>query len=95
MEINMDFFFFSNLARMLIKKIVASYDIACQWSRNFYNRMATSFPESWVVNRNAVNIHFLIPKFHLPAHIKKCHQDYSFNYAPGIGCTDGEAPECG
>ena len=57
--------------------------------------MAASFPESWVVNRNAVNIRFLVPKFHLPAHIEKCHQDYSFNYAPGIGRTDGEAPEHG
>lgn len=91
----MDFFFFSSLARTSIKKIVASYDIACQWSCNFYNRMATSFPESWVVNRNAVNIRFLVPKFHLPAHIEKCHQDYSFNYAPGVGRTNGEAPECG
>ena len=55
----------------------------------------TSFPESWVVNRNAVNIRFLVPMFHLPAHIEKCHQDYSFNYAPGVGRTDGEAPEHG
>ena len=91
----MDFFFFSSLARTSIKKIVASYDIACQWSRNFHRRMAASFPESWVVNRNAVDIRFLVPKFHLPAHIEKCHQDYSFNYAPGVGRTDGEAPERG
>ena len=91
----MDFFFFSSLARTAIKKIVASYDIACQWSRNFQRRMMAYFPESWAINRNAVDIRFLIPKFHLPAHVERCHQEYSFNYMPGVGRTDGEAPERG
>ena len=38
---------------------------------------------------------FLIPKFHLPAHILKCRADYSFNLTPCVGRTDGEAPKCG
>jgi hypothetical protein len=38
---------------------------------------------------------YLVPKFHLPAHILKCQVDYSFNLVPGVGQTDGEAPERG
>ncbi|KAJ7880547.1 hypothetical protein B0H14DRAFT_3767250 [Mycena olivaceomarginata] len=36
---------------------------------------------------------FLVPKFHLPAHIEQCNIDFSFNLTPGVGRTDGEAPE--
>ena len=93
--INMDFFFFSTLSHIVLRLLVVSYDIACQWSRNFHTRMAASFPESWPINQDKVNIRFLIPKFHLPAHIEKCHRDFSFNFTKGVGRTDGEAPERG
>lgn len=93
--VNMDFFFYSGLKNTSIKSIVASYDIACQWHRNFYTRMEAAFPSSWPINSSAVDIRFLVPKFHLPAHMEKCHQDFSFNYAPHVGRTDGEAPERG
>ena len=42
-----------------------------------------------------IDMQFLIPKFHLPAHILKCRADYSFNLTPCVGRTDGEAPERG
>ncbi|KAJ7858652.1 hypothetical protein B0H14DRAFT_3085047 [Mycena olivaceomarginata] len=38
---------------------------------------------------------WLIPKFHLPAHIEACNITYSFNLTPFVGQTDGEAPERG
>ena len=93
--VNMDYFFYSSLKNTAIKSIVASYDIACQWRKNFYSRMQAAFPASWSINSSAVDIRFLIPKFHLPAHMEKCHRDYSFNYVPHVGRTDGEAPERG
>ncbi|KAF9470197.1 hypothetical protein BDN70DRAFT_821646, partial [Pholiota conissans] len=37
----------------------------------------------------------LVPKFHLAAHIEKCQTEFSFNYVPGVGRTDGESPERG
>ncbi len=40
------------------------------------------------------NITFLVPKFHLMAHIEKCQRTHSFNKTLGVGQTDGEAPEC-
>lgn len=38
---------------------------------------------------------YLIPKFHLPAHIPSCHTKYSFYKTPYVGETNGEAPEWG
>ncbi|KIL54859.1 hypothetical protein M378DRAFT_91785, partial [Amanita muscaria Koide BX008] len=96
--VNMDYLFYSGLKSTLIRRMVISYDIACQWSINFETRMQTCFPRTWLVNNTTttdVILRFLIPKFHLPAHVEKCHQDFSFNYMPKVGRTDGEAPERG
>jgi len=38
---------------------------------------------------------FMVPKFHLPAHVGKCRTPYSFNYNPNVGRTDGEGVERG
>ena len=35
--VNMDFFFYSGLKDTAIKCFVVSYDIACQWYKNFYS----------------------------------------------------------
>ncbi|KIL55356.1 hypothetical protein M378DRAFT_182256 [Amanita muscaria Koide BX008] len=96
----MDYLFYSGLKNTSIRRMVISYDIACQWSINFKTRMKTCFPETWLVNDTSdmttnVNLRFLVPKFHLPAHVEKCHQDFSFNYMPMVGRTDGEGPERG
>ena len=56
--------------------------------------MAEAFSLSWQINTPGVDIHFLVPEFHLPAHIEKCQQFFSFNYAKFVGQTDGEALEC-
>jgi hypothetical protein len=36
---------------------------------------------------------FLVPKFHLPAHILECQLQFSFNTTPGVGRTDAEGVE--
>ena len=69
----MDFFFFSGLRWTSIKKIVALYDITYQWCKKFWTRMEAVFPESWHINMSEVDVLFLVPKFHLPAHIESCH----------------------
>jgi hypothetical protein len=38
---------------------------------------------------------FLIPKFHLPAHVMKCQTAFSFNFNRGVGRTEGESLEHG
>ncbi|KAG2139069.1 hypothetical protein DEU56DRAFT_755762 [Suillus clintonianus] len=93
--INMDYLFFSTL--QYSKDVVTlnvSYDIACQWSKNIWDRMAT-YPHQMHVERSTKEFVFLVPKFHLPAHIAFCQVTYSHNLIKGMGRTDGEAPERG
>jgi Kyakuja-Dileera-Zisupton transposase len=92
----MDYIFFHTMHdhRTELKKVIVSYDIACQWSRNFWTRME-KFPSEYHIDRDSVKINFLVPKFHLPAHRPSCQSSYSFNFAPRVGRTDGEAPERG
>ncbi|KAM6489836.1 hypothetical protein JOM56_014648 [Amanita muscaria] len=93
--INMDYMFWSGLRLYKLPKIVMSYDIACQWGRNFAARMASKFPADWSINCGQTFVKKLVPKFHLPAHIEKCQVNFSFNYTKCVGRTDGEAPERG
>jgi hypothetical protein len=72
-----------------LKELVVSYDIACQYSKNFYTRFNTS-P---FLNLPDYDIKFMINKFHLPGHKEDCRYPYSFNYVKGVGRTDGEGIE--
>jgi len=88
---NMDFIFLSSIIGTMLLLLWASYDIACQWSRNFRKRMERmpcmlQLPENLAIK-------FCVPKFHLPGHTKKCWGPYSFNYSKGVGRTDGEGVE--
>lgn len=88
----MDYLFFSSLTRHSSLRVVVSYDIACQWTRNLWQRLNVyGFP----FDRSHINFLFLIPKFHLLAHQLYCQARYSFNLMKGVGCTDGEAVERG
>ncbi|KAJ7149097.1 hypothetical protein C8R46DRAFT_1009634 [Mycena filopes] len=88
---NMDYLFFSSLIGITLLTVVASYDIACQWSRNFWTR-ASAMPARMKL-RAGLQMLFKVPKFHLPPHVKACHGPYSFNYTKGVGRTDGEGVE--
>lgn len=90
----MDYMFAQSLRNPGIQAIVVSYDIACQWSRHLFERLSIFSPDFFLFN-DSVLAQFLVPKFHLPAHVEKCQTRYSFNYTPGVGRTDGEAPERG
>lgn len=92
----MDYIFFSSIKSVdsKIPRIVASYDIACQWHINLWRRM-DSMPTHLKYTGGASSVTTLVPKFHLPAHISACQAQFSFNYTPEVGRTDGEAPERG
>ena len=93
--INMDYIFSQTLQHSRgLKTFIISYDIACQWSVNLVKRMSSLDPSCQVLDPS-VSFRFLVPKFHLPAHIESCRTSFSFNYTPGVGRTDGEAPERG
>lgn len=87
----MDYIFLSSLRQNVPQHLVVSYDIACQWIRHLLDRCAI-YPPSLI---HTLIINYLIPKFHLSAHQPICHTNFSFNYTPNVGRTDGEAPERG
>ncbi|KAH9829413.1 uncharacterized protein C8Q71DRAFT_888932 [Rhodofomes roseus] len=90
--VNTDYIFQSSLKGSDHVVLVVSYDIACQWSVHFWERMNKYDPQWDAAGRRFI---FLIPKFHLPAHQASCREDYSFNYTKYVGRTDGEAVERG
>ncbi|KAF8888811.1 hypothetical protein BD779DRAFT_1611227 [Infundibulicybe gibba] len=92
--VNMDYFFCSSVHFDSPDVLVVSYDIACQWSRNLFQRIS-SYPSRLQINQPPENITFAVPKFHLPAHREHCQITYSLNFLPRVGRTDGEAPERG
>jgi len=90
----MDYMFFSSLQHLELIEIVVSYDIACQWSINLWERMKL-YPHWMHTDTSGKFFHFLVPKFHLPAHVMACQTVFSFNFNRNVGRTDGEAPERG
>ncbi|KAF7341809.1 CxC2 domain-containing protein [Mycena sanguinolenta] len=95
--INMDYMLWKSLAGYDdLVELVVSYDIVCQWSINIWVRLAEYEPE--LKERAGTGYRYwvwLIPKFHLPAHIEACNILYSFDLSPYVAQTDGEAPERG
>lgn len=88
----MDYLFLASLIGTALQMLTISYDIACQWSINFYRRLA-AMPEHLQLSSTIESVRFLVPKFHLPAHISKCYGPFSFNFARWVGRTDGEGVE--
>ena len=48
---------------------------------------------TWLQLPESLRLQFRVPKFHLPAHVPRCWAPYSFNFAKGVGRTDGEGVE--
>ena len=90
----MDYLFFSSTSQQDYVQLVMSYDIVCQWSIYLWDRM-NNMPGYMQIDRDRKVFIFLVPKFHLPAHVARCQTSYSFNLTRGVGRTDGEAIERG
>ncbi|KAJ2930469.1 hypothetical protein H1R20_g6622, partial [Candolleomyces eurysporus] len=91
---NIDYLVNQSLLNCRLKTFYISYDIACQWSINCYSRLKAINPDLCLVKPDT-KIRYMVPKFHLPAHIPKCRTHYAFMLTPGAGLGDGEAPERG
>lgn len=66
------------------------YDIACQWSRNFFKRLQESpylnVPPNMTL-QSAIGI------FHVHGHQRMCFARYAPNFVQGLGVVDGEVME--
>ncbi|KAJ7472830.1 hypothetical protein FB451DRAFT_1134413 [Mycena latifolia] len=93
--LNMDYMFFKSVHGTDLVRFFVSYDIACQWHINIWIRMIGYKNDELTIHGGRKFMTFLIPKFHLPAHIEACNLRFSFNLTRYVGLTDGEAPERG
>ncbi|KAK0493729.1 hypothetical protein EDD18DRAFT_1078023 [Armillaria luteobubalina] len=76
------------------KSVVISYDIGCQWHKNLSKRIEQYGSElAPSIKPDKVIVLFL--KFHLPAHISDCQEEFSFKLEPNVGATDGKVLEQG
>lgn len=88
----MDYIFLSAVVGISILTLIASYDIACQWLKNFWLRVG-EVPERLWPTIAPTSLFGKIPKFHYDAHGKKDHTQYSFNFTRGVGRIEGEGIE--
>lgn len=91
--IYMDYIFFATLKGTEYARVVVSYDIACQWSKTLWERMRFLDPQMHLNESQIPHVSFLVPKFHLPAHILLCQRTFSFNFTRGVGRTEGKVVE--
>ncbi|KAG8911643.1 hypothetical protein FRC02_006490, partial [Tulasnella sp. 418] len=77
-----------------IKRMVASYDVACKFKINYVARN-TQGKKVLLTEEDLkkISITWLVPKFHLGGHEKKCADDHSFNFTKDVGRTSGELVE--
>ncbi|KAK7049202.1 hypothetical protein VNI00_005803 [Paramarasmius palmivorus] len=71
---------------------ILSYDIACQYHKNFFNRLS-NLPESIRVKTEAKQWTFTVPKLHIRSHGIECQQTFSLHITPGVGQSDCEGIE--
>ncbi|KIJ39693.1 hypothetical protein M422DRAFT_174843, partial [Sphaerobolus stellatus SS14] len=74
-----------------------SYDVACKYNINFERRIThldwpLVTPRELRLLKN-INLNWLVPKFHLAAHVEGCADKYSFNWTKNVGRTCGENVE--
>ncbi|KAF7312645.1 CxC2 domain-containing protein [Mycena indigotica] len=102
---NMDYIFLHALGDTRVKRLVLSYDIACQWKQRLRERALTILSNAQVVcpttgltvdkvpNLTDYEIKFALPVWHAAAHETGCQATHSLSYAWGVGRTDGEGIE--
>jgi hypothetical protein len=66
------------------------YDVACQWSRHFPERVQGS---RFLSLGPITKLTSAVGKFHLAAHVPSCFTKFSLNFIQGAGQLDGEILE--
>jgi hypothetical protein len=89
---NLDFLILSAVIGFAMAWLIVSYDIACQYSARFWQRMLT-LPKCLHLALPLQNVFWKVPNFHPPAHKLPCHSPYSFHYMFGVGKNHGEGVE--
>ncbi|KIK64900.1 hypothetical protein GYMLUDRAFT_110929, partial [Collybiopsis luxurians FD-317 M1] len=88
----MDFSLLSSIKSFPNLLVTISYDIMCQYLKKLYQRIA-SYPPILHTPTPFPRYQLLVPKFHLAVHKQDCIWSFSYNYAMGVGHTNGEGVE--
>ncbi|KIJ35545.1 hypothetical protein M422DRAFT_142131, partial [Sphaerobolus stellatus SS14] len=91
---NMDYIVFSavNQGANSVKDLDISYDVACVWIKKLQQRIPL-LPPGLREFAMACTVRPLIPKFHLPGHMKECQAKFSWHLLSFLGVCDGEEIE--
>ena len=75
-----------------ITDVVITYDIGCQWGKNFSERLP-KYSSAPSVDVKSANFRFAVPKFHIITHGASCQATFNLAYMDGVGMTHGEGVE--
>ncbi|KAJ7712309.1 hypothetical protein B0H16DRAFT_1342655 [Mycena metata] len=89
---NMDFIAMSSVRGFDGMELMFSYDIACQWGKNLYERVR-KLPADLQLDFEAILFQTGIPVWHASSHEASCTNLNSLSFLPGVGKTDGEGIE--
>jgi Kyakuja-Dileera-Zisupton transposase len=90
----MDFIVLSALTGCALLRLLITYDIACQWSRNLVARMK-SYPGVMRLDPESVEIQTAVPTFHIHVHGPSCQQAFVLAFMLYTGRTAREEVETG
>ncbi|KAF9470194.1 hypothetical protein BDN70DRAFT_821649, partial [Pholiota conissans] len=88
---SMDYLVLSALSSVNVSRVVVSYDIGCQWSKNLYRRIEKYSDQ--LMFSDDIQLEVGIPSWHVNGHGPFCRNNYSLSYLPGVGRTCGEDVE--
>ncbi|KAI0245468.1 hypothetical protein BJV78DRAFT_1356698 [Lactifluus subvellereus] len=87
---NMDYIILSSLAGVKLPRVVITYDIGCQWCKNFWHHME-EFADDLKLDP-ATLVEVGIPSWHINGHGDNC-KTFCLGYMDGVGRTCGEEVE--
>jgi len=76
-----------------ITRVLVSYDIGCQWSKNLEKRLSMYSVSSSFELSSLTYWRVVVPKFHLTGHGKDCQLKFNINFTKGAGRVTGEMIE--
>ena len=79
---------------MMIKRLVVSYDIACQYCKKFFERVS-QYAKEMQLDFDRIKVSFVIPQFHIMGHGASCREQFSLRFREHMARTDGENIERG
>jgi len=85
---NIDFIVLAALVGVTLLRIVLTYDIACQWSKNFRKCMEEFPPEMRIPEATKVDV--AVPGWHINGHGESCRDNFNLSYMEGAARTVGE-----